>query len=108
MSRCFKAGMLLTQKELNLIADNYILSQHAQQRYQQRMYNVNLQKSIKHCLLAYYNTDGTVNIAFDRFTYLVVNPKTFKVITIKEKSLNDIDIFTKRDMAIQGKHRRVM
>ena len=108
MLRCCKNGQILTQKELNIIAKEYKLSHHAQQRYEQRMYNVNLYKAIKHCLVAYYNTDGTINIAFDRFTYIVVDPATFIVITIKEKSHNNIDIWHKLDMAKNGKDRQIM
>lgn len=108
MSRQRKSGMLLCQQELNVIAREYKLSYHAQQRYQQRMYGVNLRQAIKHCMVAYYNTDGSINIAFDRFTYLVVSPKDYKVITIKEKSHNNIDIWDKLEMARQGKDRKIM
>lgn len=105
--RHLNRGQELTVGELREIAENYIVSKHAQQRIAERYVELDIKKAILHPLLAYYNTDGTINIALNGYEYIVIDRKLYgyKVVTIKEKSLNNIDIFTKREMAIKGKER---
>ena len=102
-------GELLTKDELQEIAEDFVLSRHAEQRMAERFPELDIHKAILKPLLAYFNTDGSVNIALNSFEYLVVatNSKPFKVVTYKEKSHNNIDIFTKRTMAMQGKSRNI-
>ena len=107
MLRMLHHGERLTRYEIYEISNKYRLSLHAQQRKAERMANVNLQKAIRNCILAYYNTDGTINSAFDEYTYLVVAPEGFKVVTIKEKSHNNINIWAKYDMARNGYDRKI-
>lgn len=107
MLRMLHNGEKLTQSEIYEISNKYRLSYHARQRKVERMTNVNLQKAIRNCILAYYNTDGTINIAFDEYAYLVVAPEGFKVVTIKEKSHNNINIWAKYDMARNGYDRKI-
>jgi hypothetical protein len=97
-------GELLTTEELKEIAENFILSKHAEQRITERNPELDVRKAILKPLLAYFNTDGSVNIALNGFEYLVVatNYKPYKVVTYKEKSHNNIDIVAKREMAMQG------
>ena len=107
MLRMLHHGERLTRYEIYEISNKYRLSHHAQQRKAERMANVNLQKAIRNCVLAYYNTDGTINIAFDEYTYLEVAEEDFKVVTIKEKSHNNINIWAKYDMARHGYDRKI-
>lgn len=60
-------------------------------------------------LLAYFNTDGSVNIAINGFEYLVVSLDRFpyRVVTFKEKSHNGIDIYSKRCLAQMGYCRKL-
>lgn len=102
-------GELLTTEELKEIAENFELSRHAEQRIAERFADLNIHKAILNPLIAYFNTDGSINIALNSFEYLVIatNQKPYKVITYKEKSHNNIDVFVKREMAMQGKGRKV-
>lgn len=97
-------GELLTTEELKEIAENFELSRHAEQRIAERFADLNIHKAILNPLIAYFNTDGSINIALNSFEYLVISTDTkpYKVITYKEKSHNNIDIFTKRQMAVRG------
>lgn len=104
MLRRLHNGERLTQYEIYEISNKYRLSYHAQKRKAERMPNVNLQRAIRNSILAYFNTDGTINIAFDNYTYIVVDT-SYKVITIKEKSHNNINIWVKYNLAKNGIHR---
>lgn len=102
-------GQLLKRNELEEIADNYILTRHAKEMIDKRHPDLNIEYSIKNPILAYFNTDGSVNIAINDFEYLVIalNVFPYKVITFKEKSHNGIDIFFKRYLAQSGCCRKV-
>jgi hypothetical protein len=99
---------MLTTAELKEIAENFTLSRHASERIAERHSDIDIRQSILNPVLAYYNTDKSVNIAINEYEYLVVAPYTYKVITFKEKSHNNINIFAKRELAKQGKKRYVM
>lgn len=104
--RRLNRGQELTTEELREIADNFILTHHAEQRITERYPNVDIRKAILHPILAYYNTDGSINIALNSYEYIVVAPNSYHIITFKEKSLNNIDIFTKQQLAIKGYGRK--
>lgn len=104
--RKLNRGQELTAEELREIAEHFVLTKHARQRIAERYPDIDIRKAIIHPLLAYYNTDGSVNIALNSYEYIVVAPDSYSVITFKEKSLNNIDIFAKREMAIKGYGRK--
>lgn len=66
----------------------------------------NIKYRINHRILAYYNTDGTINIAINRYNYFVFakdeERNVWVLITYKEQSYNDNDVFYKRKLALQG------
>jgi hypothetical protein len=101
-------GELLTADELKEIAENFVVSRHAEQRITERCPELNIHKAILNPLIAYFNTDGSINIALNGFEYLVVvaDKEQFKIVTYKEKSHNNINIFVKREMAKQGVRRK--
>ena len=104
--RRLNRGQELTTEELREIAEHFVLTKHASQRISERYFDIDIQKAIMHPILAYYNTDGSINIALNGYEYIVVDPNNYKIITFKEKSLNNIDIFTKREMAVNGYGRK--
>lgn len=108
MCRWLNKGELLTTEELQDIAEHFTLSRHAEQRIAERHPDIDIRKAILNPVLAYYNTDSSINIAINEYEYIVIAPHQYKVITFKEKSLNGIDIFTKRRLAMQGKKRYEM
>lgn len=118
-------GELLTPTELMLLQGNYILGYHSEQRLLQRSdfvcYNKegkidycltmsNISKAIKNNVLAYYNTDGSINVAINRWEYFVFvwdnKMRKYVMVTFKEKSHNNIDIFKKRELAVKGYDRK--
>jgi hypothetical protein len=107
MCRWLNRGELLNEEELKEIAERFTISQHAKDRIIERYNNIDIKKAILHPVIAYYNTDRSVNIAINGFEYIVISPYTYKVITLKERSLNSIDIFTKRELAVAGKARKI-
>lgn len=97
-------GELLTTDELWDITDNFYLSYHARERIATRFPDLDVANAIRNPILAYYNTDGSMNIAINEYEYLVVikTGNTYKVVTFKEKSHNNINIFKKREFALRG------
>ena len=108
MCRWLNKGELLTTEELKDIAEHFTLSRHAEQRITERYPNIDIKKAILYPVIAYYNTDHSVNIAINGYEYIVVSAYDYKIVTLKEKSLNNIDVFAKRELAIQGKRRHKM
>lgn len=118
-------GEELTNQEVNEILKNFYLWKHSITRLEQRTNLVsrnngkfdkyktkgNIYQLIKHNKkLAYFNIDGTVNIAIDDFNYFV-----FKYIderskwlcyTFKEPSYNNVSIYDKRELALKGISRK--
>lgn len=101
-------GQLVGERKLQEIADNYIVGIHAGERIAKRNAGIDIRSIILNPLLAYYNTDGSMNIALNEWEYLVVkrDGNTYKIITFKEKSHNNINIFEKRKFAQLGYARR--
>ena len=115
-----KHGEELDTTMLNTIKARYRLSSHAIEQLRKRsLYlsenngfinfaetKANINKAIDSNILAYYNTDGSVNIAIDKFHYFVFAYKeafsSWTLVTYKETSWYGIDIYQKRQMAIDG------
>ena len=100
-------GETLNCDELKEIANNFFITPHAQQRLKQRnIDNEAITRYIQNPILAYFNTDSSISIAIDEFNYFVFayneNEKRYILITFKEKSNNDINIFDKHRLAQMG------
>lgn len=105
MKQQLNRGQLVGEKKLQQIANNYVVSIHAGERIAKRKADIDIKSIILNPLLAYYNTDGSINIALNEYEYLVVKKhkdNTYIIITFKEKSHNNINIFQKRKLAQQG------
>lgn len=110
--RQLNRGENLVQAELEEIASKYYITSHAKIRMLERGLNEEaIKKIILNPLVAYFNTDGTINIAQDKNYYLVVRYDSYYdnyvVITYKEPSRNGKNIFEKQQLAIEGKDRIV-
>lgn len=108
--RRLNRGEILEKSELQEIANCYFVTPHAMKRLNERgLKKEDLTNIILNPLLAYFNTDGTINIAKDKDHYLVVDYnnyyKNYVIITYKEPSLNGKNIFEKQQLAIEGKDR---
>jgi hypothetical protein len=103
-------GEELTSAELQEIYNNLFISEHARERLRERV-PVNIKQLFESPLVAYFNTDGSVNVALDEYNYLVVQYcehfKNWKVVTWKEKSWNSKTVFDKQRMAKAGYGRKV-
>ena len=106
MLRRLNRGEELTKEELQEIADNFILSNHAKEKIAERHPNVNIKEIILNPIIAYYNTDQSINIALNEYEYLVIAPNSYTVITFKEKSWYSKTVFDKQDMAKNGYDRK--
>ena len=114
-------GKTISKEVLENIKSNYFLSKHAQEQLKERSeYLISfddgrinfgatkrkINEALDKNILAYYNTDGSVNIAMDRFHYFVfaLNEErgNWTMITYKETSWYGIDIFEKQQMALEG------
>lgn len=114
------SGELLNQNEINEILGNYRISKHAIERLNERSNilvenyrgvdfistKINIRNDICNNLyLAYFNKDGSVNIAIDKFNYYVfklLDNGCWLLQTFKEKSWNNITIDDKRKLAQKG------
>lgn len=102
-------GEELTLSERKEILDHLYFSKHARERLEQRL-PVCIDELIMNPKLAYFNTDGSVNIAADDYNYLVVayneKYKNWTVVTWKEKSWHPTNtIFEKQRLAQKGADR---
>jgi hypothetical protein len=105
-------GQLLYARELEEIACNLEISRHAVDRIMERSgfeTIADVQNAIRKPLLAYFNTDYSINVAVDKYNYFVVVKKRYGdgylVVTYKEKSHNNIDIYKKMGLARKGVER---
>lgn len=108
--RKLNRGENLIKTELQEIANNYYITPHAIQRMSERgLDKRSIKDIILNPLVAYFNTDGSINIAKDEFHYLVIKYngyfKNYQIITYKEPSLNGKNIFQKQELATKGIHR---
>ena len=106
MLRRLNRGENLTQEELQEIADNFILSVHAKEKIAERHPNANIKELILNPIIAYYNTDKSINIALNEYEYIVIAPDSYVIVTFKEKSWYSKTVFDKQDMARNGYERK--
>ena len=101
-------GEEVPQETLNYISENYILTKHATEMIQKRHEGIDVTESIKNPILAYFNTDGSINCAINEYEYFVIGTDCFpfRVITFKEKSWYCKNIFEKQSMAKDGFDRK--
>lgn len=102
-------GEEVLQEDLDYISQHYQLTHHAKQRLEERHKDLDVRATIKHPLVAYFNTDGSINIALNRYEYLVIatDKYPYKVVTFKEQSHYDIDVFDKQKLAQKGYARKI-
>ena len=114
------SGEIVSQEVIDEIKTYFRISNHAIERLEHRtnvvvrfengMMNFNetirnIKYRINHRVLAYYNTDGSINIAIDKYNYFVFvkdDNGIWVLITFKEKSYNDNNIFYKQRLAKMG------
>ena len=106
----------LNKNEVKDIVFNWKFTKHAQVRLLERFLDNDSKYINMHQLenslisqvfktnFAYMNPDGFINVAVDKFTYLVVKPQydNYLVITYKEKSRNNYTVFDKYKLALGG------
>lgn len=105
--RKLNRGENLIRTELQEIANNYYITPHAIKRMSERGLD---KKAVKNIILnpvvAYFNTDFSINIAQDESHYLVIKYnyyfENYQIITYKEPSLNGKTIFQKQQLAMRG------
>lgn len=102
-------GQEVLKEDLLHISNNYILTNHAKERIEARNKSINIQEAIRNPLLAYFNTDGSINVAITPYEYFVIATDEFpyKIITYKEQSWYGINIYEKQQMARNGFKRNV-
>lgn len=102
-------GEELTDEELMEIYNNLHITNHARERLNSRI-PVDLKQLFESPLIAYFNTDGSVNVAYDVYNYLVVKYNEhydrWSALTWKEKSWNNKTVFDKQNMAKCGYGRK--
>ena len=102
--RRLNRGQELTAEELREVAENLIVSIHAEQRVAERFPNLNISKAILKPTIAFFNTDGTIYIGLNGYEHLVIDikPYGYKLVTIKQRSFTDVTVFDKQEMAKAG------
>lgn len=100
-------GENLSRKELEELANNYVISKHAFTRLKER--NLSLDKIkdiILNPYLAYFNTDKSINVCKDNYYYLVFTycekEKKFVLVTYKEPSKSKVSVVKKQMYASLG------
>ena len=129
-----KHGQEIDREFINSILTNFHISKHALQEMRERTSFVNLveeldetfkdgtkkvnftltirniREAINKNVLAYINTDGSVNIALSDYDYFVFaydeSRGNWNLITFKEKSWYDKTIWEKQQMALEGFDRK--
>lgn len=101
-------GEEVPKEDLEYIADNYILTRHANEMICKRHEGIDIVESIKHPMIAYFNTDGSINCAVNEDEYFVIATDVFpfRIVTFKEKSWYGKNVFEKRKMAMDGFDRK--
>ncbi len=95
----------LKQFEIKDVVDNLKYTFHAKKRIEERLPDGDVKKMAKKYNFAYVNTDGFINMALSKQTYLVVKPvkrDEFLCITYKEPSHNGYTIHDKYKLAKKG------
>lgn len=98
-------GELLLPEELEEISKNFRTSYSVEVQLRQRELDIDFKELLKKPFIAYYNTDGSINIALDDYEYFVVvkSDDGFVIITFKERSRNGFTVTDKRNLALEGK-----
>ena len=104
-------NFIITPKEIQQIANNFIITNHASKRIKERLEifdNEKIKELILKPHLAWRNTDNTINLAINSTQYFVIKKdyKNYIIITFKEYSKNNITTDTKFAMAFWGKRRK--
>ena len=101
-------GEEVSREDLLHISNNYILTKHAKERIDTRNKNIDIGNALRNPLIAYFNTDGSINVAITPYEYFVVATDSFpyKIITYKEQSWYSIDVYEKRKMTQEGYSRK--
>lgn len=102
-------GEELTKEELKELSENFHISKHAAERLRERG-KIDIKNLVLHPLVAYFNTDGSINVAQDQFNYLVFvwdqSHNNFNLVTWKEMSWFGNTVFDKQQMAKNGYDRK--
>ena len=107
---------MLSKDELYEVSNNIKFTYHAIDRLNVRLDldvevygdRVIIMDLIRNSCLAYYNTDGSINVGINEFEYFVFIPKSkyshtyYLMITFKERSLNNITLQRKYELACKG------
>lgn len=99
------ATIRLNKSELKTITENYILSNHAIKRLGERCDGLCIKNAILESKLAYYNTDGSINVAIDNYRHFVfkaINDGKYLMITIKNPSMDGYTVWEKYKFAKRG------
>lgn len=102
----------LKQEIINEFAYHFIPTKHATERLQERFGTTDRQtikKAILNSFFSYKNTDNSYNVAINEYEYFVFKFNEDNqpiMITFKEKSHNDITIYDKFIMALNGYDRK--
>ncbi len=95
----------VSRKKIEYIAHNFILTTHAKKRLMQRYGTIkDVRKMLLNCILAWENTDKTINIAIDYNHYFVVGciDGKYKIVTYNDKSKTGYTIIDKFILAYLG------
>lgn len=114
-------GQEISKELYDEIKSNYYLSKHAQEQLEERSDlvvffddgRINftatkrlINEAMDNHILAYFNTDGSVNIAITEYYYFVFayneERNNWTMVTYKETSWYGIDIYEKQQMAKDG------
>lgn len=103
-------GKLVERSELEQIANHFIISAHAKYRILERGKDLgDLKTILLNPSLAYYNTDGSINLGIDDYRYFVIIPKahSYLILTLKETIQEPrTTIYERRELAKKGKKRK--
>ena len=100
--------IILRTNQLKDIAENFILTNHSQERLMQRFGKIDreiISNRLLNPILAYRNNDGSMNIAINEFEYFVVKYSENNepvVVTFKEASYNNYSIYDKFILCLKG------
>lgn len=101
-------GQEVPKQDLIHISNNFILTKHAEERIQARNKTIEIKEAIRNPLIAYFNTDGSINVAITPYEYFVIATDRFpyRIVTYKEQSWYGIDVYQKQEMAKRGFDRK--
>lgn len=106
--RNLNRGQNLYQKELKEIADNFYFTIHGSGRIIERkgLSHEDLKAKILNPFLAYFNTDGSINVApseFECYIFCKCEDGRYCMVTYKERTYTSM--VKKQQLAMRGIHR---